>query len=82
MDIPFQQVILVKYLQYYGGAITDGYFPNPLLNNITFDSGSCASALYSSEIIKNFQIEKYDQLESLNYSLTVPGIQLFFNKND
>ena len=74
--------MLVKYLQYYGGAIVSGYFPNPILNNIPYDSGSCASALYSDEIIKYFNIDKYKELNKLNYSLNVPGVQLFFNPND
>ena len=30
--------IFCKYLQYYGGAITAGYFYNPTLKNISFDS--------------------------------------------
>ena len=74
--------MLVKYLQYYGGAIVSGYFPNPILNNIPYDSGSCASALYSDEIIKYFNIDKYKELNKLNYSLNVPGVQLFLNPND
>jgi len=73
--------MLTKYLQYYGGAITAGYFPNPLLNKDNFDSGLCASALYSFEIIEQFDFEEYKQLNKLNYSLCVPGVQLFFEPN-
>ena len=74
--------ILIKYLQYYGGAITAGYFPNPILNKNNFDSGSCATAFYTLEIIEYFDFEEYKQLKQLNYSVSVPGVQLFFEPND
>ena len=74
--------MLFKYLQYYGGAISAGYFPNPNLKNIPFDSGSCASTLYSFEVIEEFDIKEYKQLNEFNYSLNVPGTQLFFEPND
>ena len=75
--------MLTKYLQYYGGAITAGYFPNPLLKKNNFDSGSCASALYSFAIIEKFDFEEYKKLNELNYPLqSVPGVQLFFEPNN
>ena len=75
--------MLTKYLQYYGGAITAGYFPNPHLKKNNFDSGSCASVLYSYEIIEKFNFEEYKQLNELNYPLLgVPGVQLFFETNN
>jgi len=75
--------MLTKYLQYYGGAITAGYFPNPYLKKNFFDNGSCASVLYSFEILENFNFEEYNKLTELNYPLlSVPRVQLFFEPNN
>ena len=70
-------------MQYYGGAITAGYFPNPLLQKNNFDSGSCASALYTFVFLEKFNFEEYKKLSELNYHLMgVPGVQLFFEPNN
>ena len=74
--------IMIKFLQYYGGAITAGYFPNPNLNNIPYDSGSSASSLFTYKILQSFDIEEYKILENFNYYLSVPAIQIFYNQND
>ena len=74
--------VMIKFLQYYGAAITVGYFPYPNLNNIPFDSGSSASALFSYKILQSFNIDEYKKLEKLNLYLSVPGAQIFYNKND
>ena len=74
--------IMIKLLQYYGGAITVGYFPYPNLNDIPFDSGSSASALFSYKVLQGFNFDEYKKLEKLNLYLSVPGAQIFYNKND
>ena len=74
--------IMIKFLQYYGGAITAGYFPYPNLDDIPYDSGSSASALFSYKILQSFNIEEYKKLEDLNLYLSVPGAQIFYNKNN
>ena len=74
--------IFTKFLQYYGGAITAGYFPYPNLGNIPYDSGTCASSLFSYNILENLDFQEYNNLRKFNFFLTVPGIQLFPNPNE
>ena len=73
---------LIKYLQYHGGAITAGYFPNQIIKKENFDSGSCASGLYSPDVIDYFELEEFKALNKLNYSMSVAGVQFFFESND
>ena len=75
--------MLVKYLQYYGGAITAGYFLNPKLDNIPFDSGISGTILFPHRIIKNLDIEDYIKLyNKTGISFQTPGVQIFFTPND
>ena len=75
--------MLVKYLQYYGGAITAGYFLNPKLNNIPFDSGISGSILFPYKIINNLDIEDYIKLyNKTGLFFQTPGIPTFFTPND
>ena len=74
--------IMIKFLQFYGGAITAGYFPIPNLNNIPYDNGQSASALFSYKILENFNIKEYNALDNFNCYLSVPGAQIFYNPND
>ena len=74
--------IFMKFLQYYGAAITAGYFPNQKLGNIPYDSGTCASALFLYNTLENLDFEEYKNLDKFNFHLNVPGIQIFFNPND
>ena len=81
MDTLIQlQSLFLKFLQYYGGAITAGYFPNPNLNNIPYDSGSSASSLFTYKILQSFDIEKYKILENYNYYLSVLQSKFFIIK--
>ena len=74
--------IMIKFLQYYGGGITAGYFQNPNINNIPYDSGSCASALFSYNILQTLDIKEYKILDKYNCYLSVPGAQIFYTPND
>ncbi len=74
--------IMIKFLQYYGGAITAGYFINPNIGKIPFDSGSCASALFAYNILENLDIEEYKNIDNMNCYLSVPGAQIFYTPNN
>ena len=75
--------LLLKYLQYYGGAITAGYFPNPNLESIPYDSSLSPSAIFTPEILNGLDVEGYSILsKKFNYNLILAGIQSFFNPND
>ena len=69
----------IKFLQYYGGGIVAGYFGNPKLNDIPFDSGQSSSSVFNNDILyfisNSFKIlnEKY------NISMDMPGNQNFFD---
>ena len=75
--------LLIKYIQYYGGGITAGYFPYPKLENNIFDSGLSATNLFTSNNLDKLDIKEYKTLKN-NYNITLefPGIQTFFNPND
>lgn len=75
--------MLLKYLQYYGGGITVGYFLNPNLKNITFDSGLSPSPLFTHQVVQYFTPTGYDILnEQTGIKVQVPGIQTFYSPYD
>ena len=75
--------LLLKYLQYYGGAITAGYFCNPNFENIPFDSSLSPSAIFTPDLLLYFEPEGYETLyNDYNYELIIPGIQSFYNTKD
>ena len=75
--------LLLKYLQYYGGAITAGYFVNPQFDKIPFDSSLSPSAIFTPEILLYFKPTGYETLHNdYDYELVIPGIQSFYNTKD
>ena len=75
--------IFLKYLQYYGGGITVGYFPNPLLENKYFDTGLSPSALFTHEILQLFNPKGYFELnKNTGVKIAFPGVQTFYNPNN
>ena len=69
----------IKYLQYYGGGITVGYFGNPKLFNIPFDSGQSASSVFYNDTLY-FISNSYQKLnDEYNISMNMPGNQYFFD---
>ena len=69
----------IKYLQYYGGGIVAGYFGNPKLNDIPFDSGQSSSSVFNNDILY-FISNSYKILnEKYNISMDMPGNQNFFD---
>ena len=75
--------IFCKYLQYYGGAITAGYFYNPTLKNISFDSSLSPTILYDFDILQILSPEGYKPLyDNYKFKMHLPGIQTFYNPNN
>ena len=77
--------IFMKYLQYYGGAITAGYFQNQNLkfNETQFNNGLSPSGLFTHDILKYLEPKGYEELYNTNgITLRMPGIQTFYNMKD
>jgi hypothetical protein len=72
--------MFTKYLQYYGGAITVGYSLNPKLENITFDSGNSPSPVFFKEIVHEFNITGFEELDKeIQLTLQLSGVQTFYD---
>ena len=72
--------LLLKYLQYYGGAITAGYFCNPNFENIPFDSSLSPSAIFTPDMLYYLEPKGYKTLSNdYDYELIIPAIQSFYN---
>lgn len=77
--------IFIKYLQYYGGAITVGYFQNQnlKLNETPFNNGLSPSVLFIHDILKYLEPKGYEELYNIyGITLQMPGIQTFYNMKD
>lgn len=68
-------------MQYYGGAITSGYFPNPNLN-IPYDSCVSSSSVFNSYMLEILEPEGYYILKDYNFTITVSLIQTFYSPKD
>ena len=69
----------IKYLQYYGGAIIAGFFGNPKLDNIPFDSGQSPSSIFCNDTLY-FVSNSYKILnDKYNITMNMPGNQYFFD---
>ena len=72
--------MFLKYLQYYGGAITAGYFINPNISNIPFDSSLSPSIIFDYIRLQLLSPEGYKPLyDNFKWNLKIPGIQTFYN---
>ena len=69
----------IKYLQYYGGAITAGFFGNPILYDTAFDSGQSSSSIFYNDTLYHLS-NSYKKLnDKFNISINMPGNQNFFD---
>ena len=68
----------MKYLQYNGGAITAGYYSNPLNNDTIFDSGSNPSIIFTAETLKDM-VSDYGNNAYNDIKIKMPVGQLFYN---
>ena len=73
--------LFIKYLQYYGGGITVGYFYNPnIIETIPFDSSLSPTITFDNIRLQLLSPEGYKPLfNKYKFSLKIPGIQTFYN---
>ena len=76
---------MLKYLQYYEGGITAGYFTNPNLENIPYGSSlsSSSSSIFTQDVLSLLNTKGYDALnKDYYYTLVVARTQSFYCPND
>ena len=75
--------LLLKFLQYYGGGITAGYFINPNLNNVPFDSSLSPSSVFPPDYVKQLEPKGYNTLNNkYNYQMSFSVTQTFYSPTD
>ena len=74
--------LFLKFLQYYGGAITVGYYPNPNLDNIPYDSSLSPSSILTQDTLSNLDASGLTNLNKYNYNFIITGSQTFYTPND
>ena len=74
---------MLKYLQYYEGWITAGYFTNPNLENIPYGSSLSSSSIFTQDVLSLLNTKGYDALnKDYYYTLVVARTQSFYSPND
>ena len=74
--------LFLKYLQYYGGAITTGYFYNPNLD-LPFDSSLSPSFVFDYLRLQILSPEGYKPFYDYSHiTLSLPGIQTFYTPDN
>ena len=74
--------LFLKYLQYYGGAITAGYFPNPNLEKVPYDSGLSPSSILTQDVLKALEANGLNDLDKYKYNFIITGSQTFYTPNN
>ena len=75
--------LFIKILQYYGGGIIVGYFGNPNIKNIPFDSSLSPSGVFKNDTLYNINPDAYKKLhDKYGITMTITGIQFFYNPKD
>ena len=75
--------LLIKHLQYYGGGITAGYFVNPNLDTIPFDSSLSPSSIISDDLFKLTKPKGHETLSTkYGYSFVMAATQTFYTEKD
>ena len=74
--------LFIKYLQYYGGGITVGYFANPNKKNATFDSCLSPSVKFGGYILNNMSDGYYNLNNKYKIQLEVPNTLTFYNPDN
>ena len=76
--------LILKYLQYYGGGITIGYFGHPNKTNIPYDSSLHPTA-FLQEMIFDMILDRkgYSELKSkYGFQIQMPSLRSYYNPND
>ena len=75
--------LFIKILQYYGGGIVVGYFGNPNIKNIPFDSSLSPSGVFKNDTLYNISPDAYKKLhDKYGITMTITGAQFFYNPKD
>ena len=74
--------LFLKFLQYHGGAITVGYYPNPNLENVPYDSGLSPSSILTQDALSLLDASGLKNLNKYTYSFVITGSQTFYTPND
>lgn len=75
--------LFIKILQYHGGGIVAGYFGNPNIKNIPFDSSLSPSGVFKNDTLYNISPDAYKKLhDKYGITMTVTGFQFFYNPKD
>lgn len=74
--------VLIKYMKYYGGGITVGYFGNPNIKNIPFDGSISASGIFKNDTLYKISPEYRQLHDKYGITMTITGRQLFYNPVD
>ena len=75
--------LFIKFLQYYGGGIVVGYFGNPNIKNIPFDSSLSPSGVFKNDTLYNISQNAYKELnDKYGITMTLTGVQYFYNPKD
>ena len=75
--------LFIKLLQYYGGGIVVGYFGNPNIKNIPFDSSLSPSGVFKNDTLYNISPDAYKKLhDKYGITMTITGAQFFYNPKD
>ena len=78
--------IFTKFMQYYGGGITVGYFPDPNIDfeKIPFDSGLSPTSILTHASLVEYNPTGYETLYN-EHDIAfagLPFIQIFYSKKD
>lgn len=72
--------LLFKFLQYYGGCISVGYFPKPNLKKEYYDSSLSPSSILEHSSLSVFNPDGFKTLsEKYNYNFIITGSQIFYS---
>jgi len=75
--------LLLKFLQYYGGCISVGYFPKPNLSKEYYDSSLSPSSILDHNSLKLINPDGFKTLsEKYKYNLQFTGSQIFYSPED
>lgn len=73
---------ILKYLQYYGGGITCGYFGNPNKKNIPYDSSLHTTAFYPEQLYYYISDEIRKLNDDYKFRIQMPSSRAYFNLDD
>ena len=74
--------VFLKYLQYYGGGITVGYFGHPGKKNIPFDSSLSPSPLIQNQSLYIMNKEYKKLWDNYKFNMQFAYMQSFYNPNN